>query len=144
MSRIRIVTAVAAIALSAAGAVIAQTVDAAAPADDPQATRSVADLEQRVRERTAAADADRDGFITAQELQAQREAKHAEWAQRRLARLDADGDGKVSTAEYEAGHIEKVARLDADGDGNISREEMRGARRHGRFSHGDGGFHDED
>ncbi len=133
----RIAAIAAAVALLAAGAAGAQNAaPAAEPAAGPETARTIAEMQQHVRDSTAAIDADRDGFITAQEEVAWREAKRGDWTQRRLERLDADGDGKVSTAEYETGKLDRIAKLDADGDGSISREEMRGARKHGRFGHG--------
>ncbi|MDR2161116.1 MAG: EF-hand domain-containing protein [Desulfovibrio sp.] len=50
----------------------------------------------------------------------------------RFAVLDADGDGRISRAEFAAGlpHLraDSFAALDADGDGGISREEWRQVR----------------
>ncbi len=45
-------------------------------------------------------------------------------------RMDADGDGKLSAAEF-PGREEMFARLDADGDGFVSREEMQAMRGRG-------------
>lgn len=75
-----------------------------------------------------AADADKDGKVTKEELMAYRKA--------RLAGTDADGDGLISTEEL-AAHMKaemnariderakaRVAAQDADGDGKLSAEEM--------------------
>lgn len=49
-------------------------------------------------------------------------------------RMDADGDGAVSLAEFTAGIEAHFAKADANGDGNVTREEMQAAHRgmHGR------------
>jgi Ca2+-binding EF-hand superfamily protein len=46
-------------------------------------------------------------------------------AERKMAKLDADGDGFISLAEAKGTRLEeKFAKIDADGDGKISREEL--------------------
>jgi Ca2+-binding EF-hand superfamily protein len=75
-------------------------------------------------------DANADGQITAEDIEARRTA--------RFAALDADGNGQVSLAEFQAEASARAAeraatvfeRLDADGDGILSRDviEMRGGR----------------
>ena len=86
----------------------------------------------------ATLDADGSGEITAEDLDALREARFAE--------IDTNGDGLVSEAEF-AAHAsaqaaerasEMFARLDSDGDGTVSREtlearQMRGNRMSQRF-----------
>jgi len=73
-----------------------------------------------------------------------------------FARLDADGNGTISLGEFKAGHEKRMAmmkermgdkfdpnrkgpdpekifgKLDKDGDGALTKEEMAGAREHGR------------
>ncbi|MBW8733086.1 MAG: EF-hand domain-containing protein [Asticcacaulis sp.] len=52
-------------------------------------------------------------------------AVHAQgWGGGMLARYDADKDGKVSLAEYEAGRQMMFGRVDADGNGAISFAEI--------------------
>lgn len=58
-------------------------------------------IERRVA-RLSAMDADGDGRVTPEEMQAARAAQRAERAQARFTRLDADGDGVISRAEFEA------------------------------------------
>ncbi|MCD9032396.1 hypothetical protein LDO32_11735 [Luteimonas sp. Y-2-2-4F] len=45
-----------------------------------------------------------------------------------LARMDADGDGRVSLAEYQAWMLYAFERMDADGDGVLSPAEQPGGR----------------
>src|SRR5688572_1991547 len=101
--------------------------------------------EQELRAAVAAsfkaADADADGYLTADEARAARMAgdvermtrglgallgargRNAETATERFARLDADGDGRISQKEFvDAPH--PLLRFDADGDGRVTREEI--------------------
>jgi hypothetical protein len=98
-------------------------------------------------------DANGDGQITAEDIEARRTA--------RFTALDTDGDGQVSLAEFQAEASARAAeragtvfgRLDADGDGMLSRDviEMRGGQ--GGFevrvierfdANGDGGLSEEE
>lgn len=69
-------------------------------------------------------DANRDGTITPDEVQAARQARMAERREGRFARLDANSDGSISRAEFDA-----VSERRAEG-----RDEGRGPRggRHGQ------------
>ena len=91
-------------------------------------------------------DADKDGFVTADELKAFGDKMHAEWAkkhadqanndqpadakkhgdfsQRILKRVDTDKDGKISKAEFDAEGSKLFAKLDENSDGKISESEM--------------------
>lgn len=76
----------------------------------------------------AAADADSDGKVTAEELQS--------WRAARAAALDADGDGRISADELVAAQMRAaearataraermIARFDTDGDGLITAAEL--------------------
>lgn len=78
-------------------------------------------------------DADGNGEVTREEMQAHRAARFAE--------ADSDGDGKLSLEEMQAQAQKRAAeraanmlkRLDTDGDGALSPEEMPGPRREGRM-----------
>lgn len=104
----------------------------------PEFPISVADMQSRMHGRSAAIDANKDGFITAAEKQAHREAQRAERQERRMARLDTNKDGRISVAEFEDARMQRIARADANKDGQITREEMKamrgqhGGKRHGR------------
>jgi Ca2+-binding EF-hand superfamily protein len=91
-------------------------------------------------------DADKDGFVTADELKAFGDKMHAEWAkkhgdqaatdnpdankkhgdfsQRILNRVDTDKDGKISKAEFDAEGSKLFAKLDENSDGKITESEM--------------------
>lgn len=47
-----------------------------------------------------------------------------------MERVDTDGDGMISKAEFMAKHEEKFAKMDANNDGQLSKEEMKEAREH--------------
>lgn len=82
--------------------------------------------------RFAKRDANGDGVITAAELDAaimkRLEKRKARLRYRLLARLDADGDGKVTKDEFVNKRDRLFSRLDRDGDGRITREEIGQAR----------------
>ena len=76
-------------------------------------------------------DADDDGYLTIEEMTAKRrhgggEDKAARM-ERRFAKLDQDGDARISQAEFAAKTDRWMERADGDGDGAISREEWRAA-----------------
>lgn len=98
----------AAVTLAAAGSAVAQQA-----ADRPQARAMRADVDgdQRLSraefvdrriERLTAADADRDGSVTRDEMRAATRARRADRADSRFDRLDADDDGVISKAEFDA------------------------------------------
>ena len=93
------------------------------------------------QERFAKRDRNDDGVLTADEMgrrHADRSGKrrgHGERPGKRFKRVDSDGDGRWSEAEFLA-HAEQrpepaelFARLDADGDGELTRDELRRQRR---------------
>ena len=88
--------------------------------------------------RSEGLDANADGVVSFEEVQAQRQRHREERARARFARLDRDGDGEVSVAEFEARGERLFEKLDADGDGEVSREEFRAAHRGHRRGHHDG------
>jgi hypothetical protein len=92
---------------------------------------TVAEMTQRAQEHAAEMDLDRDGYITAAEVQAFHEQQRAARAAEKFARMDANKDGKVSIAEFTAEHTAKIQAMDANGDGTIERSEMRAGHRHG-------------
>ena len=101
-------------------------------------------------------DADKDGFVSADELKAFGDKMHAEWAKKHgddaagkadaskpegkhgdmagriLKRVDADKDGKISKAEFDAEGAKLFAKLDENSDGKIAQNEMP-QRRWARF-----------
>lgn len=88
-------------------------------------------------------DANKDGFVTADELKAFGDKMHAEWAKKHgdhaadkpegkhgdfsqhiLERVDTDKDGKISKAEFDAEGSKLFAKLDENGDGKIAQNEL--------------------
>lgn len=95
----------------------------------------VAEVEADAAKRAAEIDTNADGRITAAEVQAHRELQRQLRAEKRLAWLDADKDGSVSTEEFASGQSARLAKLDSDADGVISREEFRAGRHDRRGGH---------
>lgn len=111
-----------------------------------------AEIDAKAAERFAKLDGDRDGFVTKAEMSAlhqARKAKRAERAEKRggdhakhaehrgeragkrgdhFARRDANGDGRISLAEFQAGGAKRFERLDADKNGTVTQAEMDQAR----------------
>lgn len=90
---------------------------------------SRAEIEAAAASRFAAIDADRDGQATVEEIRRYREQQRAERQQRRLARLDADGDGRISQAEFVARRLAQMERLDRNGDGVLDADDRPMRRR---------------
>lgn len=85
------------------GMAVAQTAAPQRPARAAMAQPvTQADFVQRRVERLRAADANRDGTVTAEEMRAAAQAKRAERRTALFERLDADKDGSISRAEFEA------------------------------------------
>ncbi|MGZ9099747.1 MAG: EF-hand domain-containing protein [Brevundimonas sp.] len=108
MNRTLLVGGLAALTLAAAGgaAFAQQTPDRPARAmrADADGDRRLSQAEfvgQRLQ-RLSAADANRDGSVTAEERRAAAQARRAGRADARFDRLDADDDGAVSRAEFDA------------------------------------------
>lgn len=91
----------------------------------------VAEIQAQAAQRAARIDADADGKITIDEVKAHREKLREEREQARFERMDANGDGSVSTEEFAIAQSSHAAKLDINGDGVIAKEEFRGGR-HGR------------
>ncbi len=75
-------------------------------------------------------DANKDGVVDAAEIAAHQAANKAGAGRKspRVLRMDADGDGKVTVAEFGAGHAGWFERMDGNGDGAVTLEEMRAHR----------------
>lgn len=83
------------------------------------------------------ADANKDGKLSKEELQATQQAMRARHQERHEAHFkaaDKDSDGALSLQEAEAAAREKTARmferLDANKDGKLTQDEMRASRGH--------------
>ena len=90
----------------------------------------VAELPERMQSRFEGADANNDGVLTREEMQAFGQARRAA----RFAELDANHDGALT--QDEAGERwARLGRADADGDGRVTSEEF-SQMRPGRGHHG--------
>ena len=88
-------------------------------------------------------DADKDGKVTAAEIDASHGAESAAWAKHQMSsadkirKLDSDNDGALTRAEYADGSQKMFSKLDVDGDGNLTAAEMSAGHEKGdRSRHG--------
>lgn len=100
MKKTLLIGGLAVLTLAAGGAAVAQQ----APRHAQRVAQPVtqADFVARRVDRLAAADANRDGAVSAEELGAAHQARRAESRTAAFDRLDADRDGSISRAEFEA------------------------------------------
>jgi hypothetical protein len=54
----------------------------------------------------------------------ERRKRTEEWRAKRFASLDADGDGKVTLAEFQAKRAQVFSEADTNGDGKVTKDEM--------------------
>lgn len=137
---------VAALAVLTAGAAIAQQ-QAPQPGQHRPA-RADADRDGRISRaefvdarvaRLTALDTNRDGSVSAEERQAAGQARRAERAETRFARLDKDGSGSISREEFTAPREQRADRGDRMGRGErAGRHERRGHRAGFRGGRGHG------
>lgn len=109
MNKTIIIGGLAALALSAAGGVaLAQQ---QTPPERPHRGAQDADGDGRISQsefvsgrvtRLTALDSNRDGSVAREEMQAGREARRDQMAERRFERLDADSNGAISRTEFDA------------------------------------------
>jgi hypothetical protein len=138
MRKMIVLGGVAALALS--GAAMAQTHGDGQRGSrmDPNARVSQAEfVDQRVA-RLTAMDANSDGVVSREEMQAGRQARMAERRDSMFERMDADSDGAVTRGEYDASHAQRAERM---AERRAERGEAggrRGGRGH-RGGHGAGG-----
>lgn len=79
----------------------------------PDITR--AEVVAQVKEHFAKVDANKDGAITMDEIQAYHDARRAERLDAMFKAMDANGDGAISRAEFEAAHAERGPRAGMKG-----------------------------
>jgi hypothetical protein len=121
------------IALSVGGVAMAQQAPRGPGAADTDGDSRVSQAEfvTAAMQRFDSGDANRDGTITAEEMRAGMEARRAERRSEMFARMDTNGDGSISRAEFDA----RPQR----GDGDAERGDRRGG--HGGRGHGGRGGH---
>lgn len=91
------------------------------------------EIDAKHNEHFAKADVNGDGDLSVAEMLLMREQRRLKHLERRRNHLDADGDGKVTAAEFAAARAGFFDRADADGDGALTLDEMMAFRpRHHR------------
>jgi len=75
-----------------------------------------ADLETKVKTKFAMFDADKDGSVTKDEMQAYRAAKRTKRMDMYFKSMDADDNGSISRAEFDAAHAKKHDKMAERGD----------------------------
>jgi len=97
---------------------------------------SRAEVDAFIDGRFEASDADGDGEVTEAEMIAKAQARAAVQAAKRFARLDTNGDGRLSRREVESRAGVRFdcvfERVDGNGDGIVTPVELRGNRHAGR------------
>ena len=74
-------------------------------------------------------DANKDGIVTAAEMEAasiargEKTTKNDKAIAAKIREIDQDGDGRLTTAEHEAGSEKMFAKMDTNGDGSLSKQE---------------------
>ncbi|MDZ4064396.1 MAG: EF-hand domain-containing protein, partial [Coriobacteriia bacterium] len=90
-----------------------------------------AEAEAGHKTRFAAIDKNGNGVLEPEEIAAHREAKKAGGMglrEARILRMDLDGDGKITAAEFAQHHAGWFERVDVNGDGVVTLEELRSQR----------------
>lgn len=82
------------------------------------------ELPERLAERLLAADLDKDGSLTLDELRQAGEKERVEQAKRTMERLDVNKDGKITRDEIPERMLPRLAGVDADQDGGITLTEL--------------------
>ena len=93
---------------------------------DPNARLSQTEFVDRRIARLTAMDANGDGVVAREEMQAQRQARMAERRSQMFERMDADSDGSITRAEYDAAHAQRMEQRAERGEAG----ERRGGRGH--------------
>jgi hypothetical protein len=89
----------------------------------------IAELPPGHRERWAAADTDRDGVLSKDELR----AFHAQRALRHFDAADKNGDGALEAGEVDPRRWARLRTADGDGDGKVTRQELEMALNQGKL-----------
>ena len=93
---------------------------------DPNARVSQAEFVDRRVARLTTMDANSDGVVAREEMQAQRQARMAERRSQMFERMEADSDGSITRAEYDAAHAQRMEQRAERGEAG----ERRGGRGH--------------
>lgn len=95
-----------------------------------------AQAEAMVKEKFAAADADKDGAVTMAEVDAARAARHAQRMDEHFKAMDANSDGSISRAEFDAAHERMGPMKRGDGPGMGAGPDAAMAPGHHGMKHG--------
>ncbi len=90
------------------------------------------EVDQRKWRRVSRADADADAKVSKAELTSAMEARRAKAAEH-FAKRDKNGDGAVSKAEVNERAWSRLSRADANADGKVTRAEFAKAREDGKL-----------
>lgn len=90
---------------------------------------AVAELPEKMRERMGAADTDKDGFVSKEEMKAKAEQRGKE----RFAKKDANGDGALTESEVGEEFWAHMKVADSNGDAQITLAELQEARASGKL-----------
>ena len=93
---------------------------------DPNARVSQAEFVDRRVARLTTMDANGDGVVAREEMQAQRQARMVERRSQMFERMDADSDGSITRADYDAAHAQRMEQRAERGEAG----ERRGGRGH--------------
>ena len=93
---------------------------------DPNARVSQAEFVDRRVARLTTMDANSDGVVAREEMQAQRQARMADRRSQMFERMDVDSDGSITRAEYDAAHAQRMEQRAERGEAG----ERRGGRGH--------------
>ena len=93
---------------------------------DPNARVSQAEFVDRRVARLTTMDANSDGVVAREEMQARRQARMAERRSQMFERMDVDSDGSITRAEYDAAHAQRMEQRAERGEAG----ERRGGRGH--------------
>ena len=97
---------------------------------DPEARLSQAEFVDRRVARLTTMDANGDGVVAREEMQARRQARMAERRSQMFERMDANSDGSVTRAEYDASHAQRAERMAERRAERGEAGERRGGRGH--------------
>ncbi len=100
---------------------------------DSSGELTVAELQAASVARFEQADANGDGFLSADEITRKDSDRAAKRVARMIEKRDANGDGQLSLEEMQPSEdrlAKRLARLDTDGNGAISQEEFEAMKHH--------------
>lgn len=89
----------------------------------------IKELPELLQQRLAAADTNKDGKLSVQELEAHRATRMEEHGKKKFAALDKNGDGVLTKDEVGDEKWQRIGKADANGDGRVTQDELKQARK---------------